>query len=88
MAGSAGSQSLTHRKPVRTIEVALGRSESWQADLHRLLHQVVVGDEEGAAVQWQWQDQFTAENQTGKKQSVKKVRLWIFFLIFLLFYGF
>ena len=47
-----GSQSLTHRKSVRTIEVTLDRSASWQAELHRLLHQVVVGDEEGAAVQW------------------------------------
>jgi hypothetical protein len=38
---------------VRTIEVTLDRSASWQAELHRLLHQVVVGDEEeGAAVQW------------------------------------
>ena len=43
-----GSQSLTHRKSVRTIEVALDRSASWQAELHRLLHQVVVGDEEAA----------------------------------------
>ena len=34
----AGSQPLTHRKPVRTIEVTLGRSESWQTDLRRLLH--------------------------------------------------
>ena len=42
-----GSQSLTHRKSVRTIEVTLDRSASpWQAELHRLLHQVVVGDEE------------------------------------------
>ena len=29
---------------------------------------------------------YTADYKTGKKQSVKKVRLWI--LIFLLFYGF
>ena len=41
-----GSQSLTHRKPVRTIEVALDRSESWQADLRRLPHLEVAGDEE------------------------------------------
>ena len=46
------SQSLTHRKPVRTIEVTLDRSASWQAELHRLLHQVVVGDEEESTVQW------------------------------------
>ena len=46
------SQSLTHRKSVRTIEVTLDRSASWRAEVHRLLHQVVVGDEEGAAVQW------------------------------------
>ena len=45
-------QSLTHRKSVRTIEVTLDRSASWQAEVHRLLHQVAVGDEEGAAVQW------------------------------------
>ena len=38
---------------MRSIEVTLGRSASWQAELHRLLHQVVVGDEEGAAVQWE-----------------------------------
>ena len=47
------SQSLPHhRKSVRTTEVTPGRSASWQAELHRLLHQVVVGDEEGSAVQW------------------------------------
>ena len=46
-----GSQSLTHRKPVRTIEVTLDRSASWQAEVRRLLH-LVAGDEEGAAVQW------------------------------------
>jgi len=35
-----GSQSLTHRKSVRTIEVTLDldRSASWQVDLHRPLH--------------------------------------------------
>ena len=33
-----GSQSLTHRKSVRTIEVTLGRSASWQEDLRRLRH--------------------------------------------------
>ena len=37
---------------MRTIEVALDRSVSLQADLHRQLHQMVVGDEEGGAVQW------------------------------------
>ena len=37
---------------MRTIEVTLDRSASWQAELHRLLHQVVVGDAEGSAVQW------------------------------------
>ena len=47
-----GSQSLTHRKSVRTIEVALDRSASWQADLRRLPHLEVAGDEE-AAVQWE-----------------------------------
>ena len=49
-----GGQSLTHRKSVRTIEVALGRSASWQVDLHRQVHQVVVvvGDVEEPAVQW------------------------------------
>ena len=48
-----GSQSLAHRKSVRTIEVTLGRSASWQVDLHRQHHQVVVGDVEEAAVQWE-----------------------------------
>ena len=43
---------MTHRKSVRTIEVALDRSASRRAEVHRLLHQMVVGDEEGAAVQW------------------------------------
>ena len=37
---------------MRTIEVTLDRSASWQAEVRRLLHQVVVGDEEEAAVQW------------------------------------
>ena len=46
-----GSQFLTHRKSVRTTEVTLDRSASWQAKIHRLRHQVVVvGDEEGGAV--------------------------------------
>ena len=48
-----GSQSLTHRKSVRTIvELTLDRSASWQEDLRRLRHLEVVVDEEGAAVQW------------------------------------
>ena len=47
-----GSQSLTHIRSVRTIEVTLERSASWQVDLHRQHHQVVIGDEEEAAVQW------------------------------------
>ena len=32
--------------------MTLDRSASWQAEVRRLLHQVVVGDEEEAAVQW------------------------------------
>ena len=36
---------------MRTIEVTLDCSASWQVDLHRQLHQVVVGDVEEAAVQ-------------------------------------
>ena len=55
-----GSQSLTHRKPVRTIEVALDRSESWQAKVRRLLH-LVAGDEEGAAVQWGTQGEMAVQ---------------------------
>ena len=48
-----GSQSLTHRKSVQTIEVSLDRSAAWQEDLRRLRHlEEVVVDEEGAAVQW------------------------------------
>ena len=47
-----GSQSLTHRKSVRTIKVTLDRSSSWEEDLRRLRHLEVVVDEEGAAVQW------------------------------------
>ena len=49
-----GGQSLTHRKPVRTIEVTLVRSASWQAEAHRLLHLVVGDDEEEAAAAVQW----------------------------------
>ena len=37
---------------MRTIEVTLDRSESWQAEVRRLRHLEVVGDEEGTAVQW------------------------------------
>ena len=56
-----GSQSLTHRKPVRTTEVSLDRSASWQAEVHRLLH-LVVGDEEGAAaVQWGTQGEMAVQ---------------------------
>ena len=43
---------MTHIRSVRTIEVTLERSASWQVDLHRQHHQVVIGDEEEAAVQW------------------------------------
>ena len=48
----AGSQSLTHRKSVRTIEVTLDLSASWQKDPRRLRHLEVDVDVEGAAVQW------------------------------------
>ena len=43
------------------IEVTLDRSASWQAEVHRLLHQVVVGDEEGAAVQWGTQGEMAVQ---------------------------
>ena len=47
----SGSQSLTHISSVRTIEMTLESSASSQVDLHRKHHQVVVGDEEEAAVE-------------------------------------
>ena len=37
---------------MRTIEVTLDRSASWQAQVRRLRN-LVVGDEEGGAVQWE-----------------------------------
>ena len=64
---------MTHRKSVRTIEVTLDRSASWQADLRRLPHLEVAGDEE-AAVQWETKEVEVAVQQLQHRQPTAPAR--------------
>jgi len=65
---------------VRTIEVTLDRSGSWQADLRRLPHLEVAGDEE-AAVQWETKEVEVAVQLQHRQPPLLGVLVGLFCLI-------